>query len=62
VPKEDYRRTESAENLGNVILSTDTMTMETDSVYQFADRNLLMAFNSQIETENEMIWADTLYH
>jgi lipopolysaccharide export system protein LptA len=48
--------------LGNVILTTDSMTMETDSVYQFADRNLLMAFNSQIETENDMIWADTLYH
>ncbi len=48
--------------LGNVILSTENMLMETDSVYQFIDRNLLMAFNSQIETEKEMIWADTLYH
>ena len=48
--------------LGNVILSTENMTMQTDSVYQFADRNLLMAFNNQIETQNEMIWADTLYH
>jgi lipopolysaccharide export system protein LptA len=48
--------------LGNVILQTDKMLMETDSVYQFVDRNLLMAFNAQIETENEMIWADTLLH
>ncbi len=48
--------------LGNVILQTDKMLMETDSVYQFVDRNLLMAFNNQIETENEIIWADTLYH
>lgn len=46
----------------NVILSTDKMIMETDSVYQFLDRNLLMAFNTQMATENEMIWADTLYH
>ncbi len=48
--------------LGNVILSTEKMLMETDSVYQFVERNMLMAFNSQIETENEMIWADTLFH
>lgn len=48
--------------LGNVILQTEKMLMETDSVYQFVDRNLLMAFNAQIETENEMIWADTLFH
>ncbi len=48
--------------LGNVILQTDKMLMETDSVYQFVDRNLLMAFNNQIETENEIIWADTLFY
>lgn len=48
--------------LGNVILTTDEMVLETDSVYQYIDRNLLMAFNIQIETDNEMIWADTLYH
>lgn len=48
--------------LGSVILQTDKMLMETDSVYQFVDRNLLMAFNAQIETENEMIWADTLFY
>lgn len=48
--------------LGNVILTTDEMVLETDSVYQYIDRNLLTAFNIQIETENEMIWADTLYH
>ena len=48
--------------LGNVILATDRMVMETDSVYQFVDRNMLVAYNTQMETENEMIWADTLYH
>ncbi len=48
--------------LGNVILSTDRMTMESDSVYQFVGQNRLQAFNIQIETEKEMIWADTLFH
>ena len=48
--------------LGNVILTTEEMVLETDSVYQYTERNLLTAFNIQIETENEMIWADTLYH
>ena len=48
--------------LGNVILTTDKMVLETDSVYQYIDRNLLMAYNIQIETEDEMIWADILYH
>lgn len=48
--------------LGNVILSTEDMTMESDSTYQYIDQQLLTAFNVQIETENEMIWADTIYH
>lgn len=48
--------------LGNVILTTEEMVLETDSVYQYTDRSLLTAFNIQIETEDEMIWADTLYH
>lgn len=48
--------------LGNVILTTDEMVLESDSVYHYIDRNLLTAFNIQIETENEMIWADTMYH
>lgn len=48
--------------LGNVVLTTDEMVLDTDSVYQYIDRNLLTAFNIQIETDNEMIWADTLYH
>lgn len=46
----------------NVILATDNMVLQTDSVYQFLDTNLLMAFNTQFETENEVIWADILYH
>lgn len=48
--------------LGNVILSTEEMTLEADSVYQFVGRNRLQGFNVQIETEKEMIWADTLFH
>ncbi|MFU8813358.1 MAG: OstA-like protein [Balneolaceae bacterium] len=48
--------------LNNVVLRTDDMRMEADSAYQFIDQNLIHAFNIQIETENEMIWADTLFH
>jgi lipopolysaccharide export system protein LptA len=48
--------------LGNVRLSTERMLMDADSVHQFVDQNLLHAYNIQIETEKEMIWADTLYH
>lgn len=48
--------------LGNVELSTEQMRMDADSVYQFTDQNLLHAFNIQIETESEMIWADTLFY
>lgn len=48
--------------LGNVILSTEEMTLEADSVYQFVGRNRLQGFNVQIETEEETIWADTLFH
>ena len=48
--------------LGDVILQTEDMLMETDSVYQYVDQNLLVSFNTQIETENEVIWADVLYY
>ncbi|PWN06976.1 OstA-like protein [Rhodohalobacter mucosus] len=48
--------------LDNVILSIDNRTMYADSVYQFAAQNRIQAYNIQIETENEIIWADTLYH
>jgi len=48
--------------LGEVVLRTDKMRMEADSAYQFINRNMIHAFNIQIETENETIWADTLYH
>ena len=47
---------------GNVILQTEDMVMKTDSVFQFLNRSLLMAFNTQIETENDILWADTLYY
>lgn len=48
--------------LGNVILETDQMVMDADSVYDFSEQNMLHAFNIQIETESEIIWADTLYY
>ncbi len=48
--------------LGNVILRTEQMRMEADSAYQFINRNLIHAFNIQIETDDDIIWADTLYH
>lgn len=47
---------------GNVVLTTEEMVLETDSVYHYIDSGLLTAFNIQIETDNEIIWADTLYH
>lgn len=47
---------------GNVVLQTEDMVMRSDSVFQFLNRSLLMAFNSQIETENDILWADTLYY
>lgn len=48
--------------LGNVILETEQMVMEADSVYEFSEQSMLHAFNIQIETESEIIWADTLYY
>ncbi len=47
---------------GNVVLQTEEMVMKTDSVFNFLNRSLLMAFNAQIETENDVLWADTLYY
>jgi len=47
---------------GNVVLRTEDMVMRTDSVFQFLNSNLLMAFNAQIETDKEILWADTLYY
>ncbi|WP_340104801.1 OstA-like protein [Rhodohalobacter sp. 8-1] len=48
--------------LGSVVLRTEEMTMLADSAYQFIDRNRIHAFNIQIETEDETIWADTLFY
>jgi len=48
--------------LNNVIIRTDDMVMEADSAYQFINQNMIHAFNIQIETDDDMIWADTLYH
>lgn len=48
--------------LNNVILSIDRRTLYADSVYQFSGQDRIQAYNIQIETENEIIWADTLFH
>jgi len=48
--------------LGSVKLETDEMLMDADSVYQFSDQNMFHAFNIQIETESEIIWADSLFY
>ena len=48
--------------LGNVRLETERMTMLADSAYQFISMNRIEAFNIQIDTEDEIIWADTLYY
>jgi hypothetical protein len=48
--------------IGNVRLATDNMVMDADSVYQFENLNMIHAFNIQIETDNDIIWSDTLYH
>ena len=48
--------------LGNVRLETGEMTMLADSAYQFINRNRIEAFNIQIETDDEIIWADTLFY
>ena len=48
--------------LGSVRLKTEDMTMQADSAYQFIDRNRIQAFNIQIDTEDETIWADTLFY
>ncbi|MEX2455883.1 MAG: OstA-like protein [Balneolaceae bacterium] len=48
--------------LDDVIIRTDDMLMEADSAYRFLNDNMIHAFNIQIETERETIWADTLYY
>lgn len=48
--------------LDDVIIRTSEMRMEADSAYRFINDNMIHAFNIQIETEREIIWADTLYY
>ncbi|MEX2351280.1 MAG: OstA-like protein [Balneolaceae bacterium] len=48
--------------LGNVHLETEEMELHADSAYQFEELNLIQAFRVQIETENEIIWSDTILH
>lgn len=48
--------------ISDVVLRSEEMRMEADSAYQFINQNLIHAFNIQIETDEDVIWADTLYH
>lgn len=48
--------------LGNVILRIENMEMEADSAYQYVGQSRFQAFNVQLETEDEIIWADMLNH
>src|SRR5690625_3786747 len=48
--------------LGEVRLQADQTIIEADSAYQYEERNLIQGFNIQIESENDIVWADTLYH
>lgn len=48
--------------LGSVRLETDQMSMQADSAYQYINRNRIEAFNIQINTDEKIIWADTLYY
>ncbi len=48
--------------LDDVVIRTADMRMEADSAYRFINDNMIHAFNIQIETEGEIIWADTLYY
>jgi len=48
--------------LGSVRLETDQMSMLADSAYQFINKNRIEAFNIQIDTDEKIIWADTLYY
>lgn len=48
--------------LNNVVVSIDQRILRADSVYNFRSQNRIQAYNIQIETENEVIWADTLFH
>lgn len=47
---------------GDVRITTERMIMDADSLYQFEERSFLQAFNIQIETNEEIIWADSLLH
>lgn len=48
--------------IGNVELAGDRILMEADSAYQYLNLNRIDAFNIRIESENEIIWADTLFY
>ncbi|MGM0589268.1 MAG: OstA-like protein [Bacteroidota bacterium] len=49
--------------IGNVIVSTDSLTMVCDSAYNYNQRRVIEAFgNIEIQTTDEWIWADSLYY
>lgn len=48
--------------LGSVRLETEQMSMLADSAYQYINKNRIEAFNIQIDTDEKIIWADTLFY
>ena len=48
--------------LDEVRLQADQTIIEADSAYQYEERNLIQGFNIQIESQSDIVWADTLYH
>ncbi|MGM0506220.1 MAG: OstA-like protein [Bacteroidota bacterium] len=48
--------------IGDVRLASDQVTIEADSAWQYQNRNRIDAFNIQITTDQETIWADTLHY
>ncbi|MEX1211519.1 MAG: OstA-like protein [Balneolaceae bacterium] len=48
--------------IGEVRLASEQVTIEADSAWQYQNRNRIDAFNIQITTDQETIWADTLHY
>lgn len=48
--------------IGDVRLASEQVTIEADSAWQYQNRNRIDAFNIQITTDQETIWADTLHY
>lgn len=48
--------------IGDVRLTSEQVTIEADSAWQYQNQNRIDAFNIQITTDQETIWADTLHY